>query len=366
MLGACRRSASRSACFLALRRPLSRSSARTSCPRCARLRSGAWAVIPLAAVVGFTFGARALGGLVDGLTWLALICVPPLAAGALGWAMRGARPWLAPVAALLFALAWADRDGPRRTVRRARARGALVRHARRRAGRRHPARAGAPRASSRRRSPTPGWCSATCSRRPTTRSTPRRRPRTFPSCSARCSAGRCSATRTSSSPRCSGRSSRRRRRLARRAAAARARRRPRVRRALPRGRPAAGHGPDRGDGRRPCSAGPPATGERLRCRQRKRSTGGKFHEEERVCRRGRGGRGGSRCSPASGAASGAPGACTPSSLAAKMSVIRGSAGAGNIEYRVLLRNTGSSACSVSGHPALRLLGADGRARCRRT
>ena len=80
-------------------------------PWAARLRSGAWAAIPLAAVVGFTFGARALGGLVDGLTWLALICVPPLAAGALGWAMRGARAWLAPAAALLFALAWADRGG---------------------------------------------------------------------------------------------------------------------------------------------------------------------------------------------------------------------------------------------------------------
>lgn len=80
-------------------------------PVFARLRSGAWAAIPLAAVVGFTFGVRALGGLVDGLTWLALICVPPLAAGALGWAMRGARPWLAPLAAALFALAWADRDG---------------------------------------------------------------------------------------------------------------------------------------------------------------------------------------------------------------------------------------------------------------
>src|SRR5579862_4067036 len=57
-------------------------------PALARLRSGAWAVIPLAAVVGFTFGARALGGLVDGLAWLALICVPPLAAGALAWADR--------------------------------------------------------------------------------------------------------------------------------------------------------------------------------------------------------------------------------------------------------------------------------------
>src|SRR5580704_1145422 len=63
----------------------------------------------------------------------------------------------------------------------------------------------------------------------------------------------------------------------------------------------------------------------------------------------------------SGAAAGAPAACAPSSLAAKMTVIRGSPGAGNIEYRLLLRNTGSAACSVSGHPALRLLGARGAA-----
>jgi len=60
-----------------------------------------------------------------------------------------------------------------------------------------------------------------------------------------------------------------------------------------------------------------------------------------------------------GAASGAPGACAPASLAAQMSVIRGSAGAGNIEYRLLLRDTGKGACNVSGHPALRLLGARG-------
>lgn len=60
-------------------------------------------------------------------------------------------------------------------------------------------------------------------------------------------------------------------------------------------------------------------------------------------------------------ASGAPGACAPSSLAAQMTVIKGSAGAGNIEYRLLLRNRGSAACTVSGHPALRLLGAAGAA-----
>jgi hypothetical protein len=80
-------------------------------PALGRLRSGWWAAIPLACVVGFVFGVRALGGLVDGLTWLALVCVPPLAAVALGWMVRGARPWLAALAPLLFALAWADRGG---------------------------------------------------------------------------------------------------------------------------------------------------------------------------------------------------------------------------------------------------------------
>jgi len=80
-------------------------------PALARFRSGWWAAIPAASVVGFVFGERALGGLADGLTYLALIAVPPLAALALGWAMRRGRPWLATGAALLFALAWADRQG---------------------------------------------------------------------------------------------------------------------------------------------------------------------------------------------------------------------------------------------------------------
>jgi hypothetical protein len=41
------------------------------------------------------------------LTWLALIAVPPLAAVALGWIVRGSRPWLALAAIPLFAIAWA-------------------------------------------------------------------------------------------------------------------------------------------------------------------------------------------------------------------------------------------------------------------
>ena len=41
----------------------------------------------------------------DALTWIALILVPIGGALALGWAMRGARPWLAALAAPLLAIA---------------------------------------------------------------------------------------------------------------------------------------------------------------------------------------------------------------------------------------------------------------------
>jgi hypothetical protein len=46
----------------------------------------------------------------DVLTWVALLLIPPGAALAFGWAMRGARPWLAVLAAPLLALAWAVPD----------------------------------------------------------------------------------------------------------------------------------------------------------------------------------------------------------------------------------------------------------------
>jgi hypothetical protein len=76
-----------------------------------RLRSRWWALIPAGSVVAFVFGVRALSGLADGLTYLALVAVPLLAVIALGWLMRGARPILALGAIALFALAWADRAG---------------------------------------------------------------------------------------------------------------------------------------------------------------------------------------------------------------------------------------------------------------
>jgi len=80
-------------------------------PRLSRLRSGVWAALPLACVVAFVFVAQALSGVAEGLTYLALIAVPPLAAAALAWAARGARPWLGLLALPLFGLAWADRSG---------------------------------------------------------------------------------------------------------------------------------------------------------------------------------------------------------------------------------------------------------------
>jgi hypothetical protein len=81
----------------------------------ARLRSRRWAIIPPLSVIGFVFGARAAEqASAQGLTYLALVAVPPLAALALGWLVWNARP-PRPLQALLvlpvFALAWADRSG---------------------------------------------------------------------------------------------------------------------------------------------------------------------------------------------------------------------------------------------------------------
>ena len=66
----------------------------------------AWALVAPASIVIVIAAIAALPGVADGLTWLALIAVPLLAAAALGWAMHGARPALGPLAVVLFALAW--------------------------------------------------------------------------------------------------------------------------------------------------------------------------------------------------------------------------------------------------------------------
>jgi hypothetical protein len=81
-------------------------------PWIARRRSRLWSAVPPLSVVLFVFVAQAAErASAQSLTYLALVAVPLLAALALGWLGRGARLALAPVAALLFALAWADRNG---------------------------------------------------------------------------------------------------------------------------------------------------------------------------------------------------------------------------------------------------------------
>jgi hypothetical protein len=78
----------------------------------ARLRGRRWALIPPLSVLGFVLIARAAErASAQGLTYLALVAVPLLAAAALAWLSRGARPWRALIVAPLFALAWIDRGG---------------------------------------------------------------------------------------------------------------------------------------------------------------------------------------------------------------------------------------------------------------
>ena len=60
-----------------------------------RLSGRGWAFVPLASIVLVVVAIGAANATADGLTWLALIAVPPLAASALGATMRGGRPPLA-------------------------------------------------------------------------------------------------------------------------------------------------------------------------------------------------------------------------------------------------------------------------------
>jgi hypothetical protein len=84
--------------------------------RLARLRGRRWALVPPVSIVGFVLVATlAERASANGLTYLALVAVPPLAALALGWLAWDAEPSRPGRALLvtpaLFALAWADRGG---------------------------------------------------------------------------------------------------------------------------------------------------------------------------------------------------------------------------------------------------------------
>ena len=74
-----------------------------------RFRGRGWAVVPIGSIIVVVFAIRYVSDTATGLTWLALIAVPILAAAALGWAMRGARAPAALLAIPLFLLAWLDK-----------------------------------------------------------------------------------------------------------------------------------------------------------------------------------------------------------------------------------------------------------------
>lgn len=79
----------------------------------ARFRNPVWAAVPIASIVVVVFAIRYVSDTATGLTYLALVAVPPLAAIALAWAMRGPPPSRArtgaavAATAILFVLAWA-------------------------------------------------------------------------------------------------------------------------------------------------------------------------------------------------------------------------------------------------------------------
>lgn len=64
-----------------------------------------WALVPPASIVVVVFGIELLPDSADGLAWLALVAVPPLAALALGWLIHGSRPLWALGTVPLFLLA---------------------------------------------------------------------------------------------------------------------------------------------------------------------------------------------------------------------------------------------------------------------
>jgi len=71
-----------------------------------RLKSRGWALLLPVSIAGVVAGIAIFPQLADGLTWVALILVPPGAILALSWALRGARPAFGIVAAVLVVFAW--------------------------------------------------------------------------------------------------------------------------------------------------------------------------------------------------------------------------------------------------------------------
>jgi hypothetical protein len=75
--------------------------------RVERLHGWGWALVPIASIVAVVVAIRFVSDTATGLTYLALVAVPPLAAVALGWGARGATPIASLGAPALFIVAWA-------------------------------------------------------------------------------------------------------------------------------------------------------------------------------------------------------------------------------------------------------------------
>jgi hypothetical protein len=73
----------------------------------ARLSGPWWALVPAGSIVVVVVVVNFYAGSATGLAWLALLGVPPLAALALAWLVRGSRLGWAWAVVPLFALAWA-------------------------------------------------------------------------------------------------------------------------------------------------------------------------------------------------------------------------------------------------------------------
>jgi hypothetical protein len=74
--------------------------------RLGRVRARGWALAPPLSIAVVVAVISVLPASTKVFTWAALILVPPGCAVALGWAMRGSRPWLAVLAVPLLATAW--------------------------------------------------------------------------------------------------------------------------------------------------------------------------------------------------------------------------------------------------------------------
>jgi hypothetical protein len=79
-------------------------------PWLARFAGVGWALILPLSIAAVVAAITLVPDVAVGLSWLALTAIPPLAAAALGWAMRGAVPALGLLAIPLLAVGWAAQD----------------------------------------------------------------------------------------------------------------------------------------------------------------------------------------------------------------------------------------------------------------